>query len=357
MPYPARPWHPTPMPNDVGRILQKLQEAQKIRARDIDALFEATPSDKTDKYRDEVDALISARFDAFTDKAGRRVVSRFRTTLPTAARLEHKGVEKLDVEEASGVAPLKDGRLLVIDDCRGVFFVRANGKAKALLSAKDDDHPHYAPELADLEGITVDADEKNAFVVSEGSRTIFRIPLSGRGNDIEPGAPIALGSLPPLNDGSVNGWEGVAILPGRFTDGEDRLVAIHEADPPQIAIFDIPADGSDGTLEPVQSFKVPRQARDHLVDISDVAIHPETGNVFCLSDRQRTIVEFELKKHTQPQRGGLIENLTVELVGVTDIPDSKGTKPEGIGFDPDSGDVIVVAEKNRTSRLHRFEQK
>lgn len=343
--------------SDVGRLLDRLRVAPQIRARDVEALFDATPPGKTEKYRDEIDALIAARFDAFTDKAGRRIVSRFRTTLPTAARLEHRGVEKLDVEEASGVAPLKDGRLLVIDDCRGVFFVRKNGKSSALLPAKDRDHPHYAPELSDLEGITVDAEEKNAYVVSEGTRTIFRIPLSGSGDDLVPGEPIALGSLPPLNDDTINGWEGIALLPGRFTDGEDRFVAIHEAEPPMIAVFDIPEEGSDRVLEPVLKFKVPRQAREHLVDISDVAVHPETGNIFCLSDRQRTIVEFELKKQTQSLPGGLIENLAVELVGVTDIPDSKGTKPEGIGFDPDTGDVIVVAEKSKTSRLHRFEPK
>ncbi|MEQ8274712.1 MAG: SdiA-regulated domain-containing protein [Deltaproteobacteria bacterium] len=344
------------MSSDVGRLLSRLRTAPEIRARDIDALYEAAPAGKEDEVRPEIDALIAARFDAFTDKAGRRVVSRFKTTLPSAARLDHRGVEKLDVSEASGVAPLSGGRMLVIDDCRGVFFVKKNGKSKALLHAKDEDHDHYTPELSDLEGITVDAAEKNAFVVSEASRTIYRIPLSGSGNDLSAGAPIPLGSLPRLNDGTDNGWEGIAILPGRFTDGADRLIAIHEADPPQISIFDIPPDGNDSPLQPAQSFRVPRQAREHLLDISDVAVHPETGHVFCLSDRERTIVELELKQQTQPQRGGLIENLSIELVGITDIPDSKGTKPEGIGFDRDTTDLIVVAEKNKKSRVHRFAQ-
>ena len=54
-----------------------------------------------------------------------------------------------------------------------------------------------------LEGITVDAAEKNAYVVSESTRTIFRIPLSGSDNDLEALDPVALGSLPRLNDGDT----------------------------------------------------------------------------------------------------------------------------------------------------------
>ncbi len=338
-------------------VFRYVETLATIRARNVDALRASTRKISKGE-REKVDALVHERFGDFTDKATQRVASRFLTALPGAARLSLETSKKLAVPEASGVAPLSNGRALCVGDDQGIFFVGADGQVNVLVSATDEKHPSYAPELRGLEGIALDAERTKAFVVSEDTRTVFRLSMQDDGRDVKLGRPVVLGRLPKLSGGTVNGWEGIDVMPGRFLNmREDLLVGAHEADPTRLVFARIPGEGSaDEELEVVRSFKIPREAREHLLDIGDVAIDPTNGHIFLVSDRCKKIVELELCTRSQGVRGGLLEHATLRLVAVTAIPDGEGTKPEGLGFSPDAREAVLVAEHTKKrSHLWRFE--
>ncbi len=335
--------------------IEQLAGVAEVRARHVDGLRVAAGANVSSDERALIDEKVAERFDDFTDKAKRRVVSRFVTTLPNALKLKARGQEKIDVAEASGIAPLRGGRSLVVDDARGVYLVDKDGDASRILSAKDH------PELMDLEGIAVDGKEENAFVVSEGARTIYQIPLTADGDDVDAAKPIALGMLPELNDGTVNGWEGLDVVPGKFltldgSDGPDALVCVHEAAPTRVIFVTIPdAANSEAELPILREFKIPNSAAPHLEDLSDVAVDKESGHLLLLSDRSKTIVELKPTLESQAVGGHILEHTKLELIGITPIPDATGTKPEGIGFDPDNGQIVVSSEKGNKSRVQRFD--
>lgn len=340
--------------------IQGLSGLPEIRARHIDALRVAAGNTVNDDERALVDEFVRDSFGKMKDKAQRRVVSRFATTLPSAAKLEAKGQQKLDVAEASGIAPLSGNRSLVVDDAKGIYIVDDQGDSDMLLSAKD------FGVLKDLEGIAVDDAQENAYVVSEATRTVYRIKLDDSSGKLEASAPEALGKLPQHSSGTCNGWEGLEVVPGRFLrnpaapasepDPPDALVCVHEAAPTRISFVSFPDNpDADGDMPVIREFKVPNSAAPHILDISDVTIDPTNGHLFLLSDRSQTIVEFEPRHETQATRGGVLEHTKLHLIGVTQIPDADGTKPEGIGFDPDNGQMVVASEKGRKSRVQRFD--
>jgi uncharacterized protein YjiK len=156
-----------------------------------------------------------------------------------------------------------------------------------------------------------------------------------------------LGTLPEISRKKNKGWEGIDIIPGRLLpDGEPLLVAVHEGSPRRIGVFTFP------DIEEVTHFKLTGDLKDHMADISDVAVCPKTGHLFMLSDASATLVEVELVKKKKVAPGALLENLELNLLGVTDLEGLEAKeKPEGLCFDP-SGDLWLATDGD--SHLRQF---
>mgnify|MGYP001175529864 CR=1 FL=1 len=76
----------------------------------------------------------------------------------------------LGVQEASAVAPLADGSLLVVDDEQGVFHCR-RGETPVVLAA--------IAGLADLEGLCLDPAGERAWVLAERDGSVWRYQVEG----------------------------------------------------------------------------------------------------------------------------------------------------------------------------------
>jgi uncharacterized protein YjiK len=228
----------------------------------------------------------------------------------SAACLALKSIASLAVEEASALAPLPGGRFLVADDERGVLVATANGAARVARSAK------VAKALQNLEGLAVSPGGTVAYALSESGGRISQMRLTGKGATIKVGPVKHLGSLPKIDQVKNKGWEGLSVLPRQFTsNGVECLVAVHEAQPKRVGLFRLPSLEVDAML------KLPRKAKDLLSDLADVAICPQTGHFFILSDESRCIAELAR------------EGERLALLGSFDLPLRKREKPEGLAFD------------------------
>lgn len=233
---------------------------------------------------------------------------------------------KLDAKEPSGVAVLPDGRIVVVDDERGLYDVDS-GRIDV----------EHRKRLRDLEGVTVSGDGKTLYVVSEADAVVHAIAIERDGSF---GEPEPLGELPDLDGPSNKGWEGIAWLPARFNpERRNRLVAVHEGNPRRVGLFDPDDLGNEELL------KLPGDVKDALADLSDIAVDPATGNLFLLSDESSAIAEVKLVREDG--------ELALETVGIRKLPFKKGLRPEGLAFDG-NGNLLVVTEgdaKLRTLRV------
>jgi uncharacterized protein YjiK len=301
--------------------LQALQTQPKVSAKDIQSLRESAGSQVSKAERALVDHFVRSHRGSLTAKAVEQVERDFSVSMPKAAKLTVLEERSIGVKEASGVAMYK-GQFLMADDDRGLFVESPQGETTRLLSAKKEEG------VRGLEGLTLSSDGKAAYVVSEDSRQISMIPLSQKKGEIQAGKPILLGELPKIGEKPNKGWEGIEVLPGRFSaDGQDKLVAVHEGSPRAVGIFSLP------DLREESIIRLPAEAEKLMKDVSDIAICPKTGHLFLLSDESARIVECALTTQRQAAPGALLERPILQILGSLDLPVAEGSKPEGITFD------------------------
>ncbi len=213
----------------------------------------------------------------------------------------------LGVQEASAVAPLGEGRFLVVDDEAGIFRCAIASDPVALEAGAG---------LSDLEGICVGARGRSAFVLAERDGSVWRYALE----DDALHAGDRLGRLSRIGKKKNAGWEGIAFHPER---GE--LVAVHQAKPRRVGFFDVES------LEERATLRLPKAARKALDDLNDVTVHPRSGHLLVLSGKENAIAELA------------VEGEELELVCVYTLDADEGDIPEGITFD-DEGRLFVCTD-------------
>lgn len=241
---------------------------------------------------------------------------------------------RADLGEASALVALPGSRFLVADDEGGVRLVDLTGTRPTvtLLHDADDDD-----RLAGLEGLTRVGDVIIAVREQDGAMVSFAVPVSSSttDSDLE-----TLGRLPrpPTSDGKKSkankGWEGIAHLPAAVAfDGRDHLVAVHEGKPRAVGVFAWPS------LTVEHTFAIDGDLAEHLPDLSDVAVHPATGEVWIVSDEGECVVRVGLSA----------TGLT--FVAVHTLPVDDGEKPEGLAFDEHGALWVVTDDTGRLLRL------
>lgn len=224
------------------------------------------------------------------------------------------------VPEASGLAPLPDGRFLIVDDERGVFRFTPGASSERLAQGG---------ALADLEGVCVNPAGDRAWVLSERDGSVWSF-----GHDDGAETPEKhLGRLPKLAKSRNRGWEGIAFLPAGTWAPEARLLAVHQGKPRVVMMCD------PHTLAAQVTFTLPRKAKKALDLLNDLAVNPKTGEWVVISGKRGRIA-------TLARRGD-----TLDLVGVHRIPTDKDDVPEGIGFDPQGRLWIVTDGRGRLLQL------
>jgi uncharacterized protein YjiK len=250
----------------------------------------------------------------------------------TAATSSCRLVEEVRAElgEASAVVALGGRRFVVADDEGGVRVVDASGpraEVSILFDAGDDER------VAGLEGLCLIDGRLHAIRERDGGIVSFAAPTGRRARrpTLE-----ERGTLPrPPSGGKKNkGYEGLAFLPADVAfDGKDHLIAVHEGKPRAVSVFSWP-----DRVEEIHH-DVDGDLDAHLPDLSDVAVHPATGELWLLSDESETIVVARLDK------AGL------HLVRVLALPVDDGEKPEGLAFDEDGALWLVTDDSGRLLRL------
>ena len=240
---------------------------------------------------------------------------------------------RADLGEASGLVALPDSRFLVADDEGGVRLVDIKGTRPTvtLLHDADDDD-----RLAGLEGLTRVGDVIIAVREQDGAMVSFAVPTSSAtGTDLK---DLGLLPRPAATNGKKNkankGWEGIAHLPAAVSfDGRDHLVAVHEDKPRAVGVFAWPS------LAVEHTFVIDGDLAELLPDLSDVAVHPETGELWIVSDEGECVVRVGLAA------SGLA------FVAVHTLPVDDGEKPEGLSFDEDGALWVVTDDSGRLLRV------
>lgn len=313
--------------------IRTLPQREQLQANDIEQLREAAGKKVSNVERATMDAFVDANVERFSPEAILALKKQFSIALPQKTKLSFQETTTLSIQEASGVAAYDAQRFLVIDDEKGLFLHSLSGESRALLKAKDH------KELSGLEGVTLSEDKQTAYIVSEDSRRIYSTHLSEDNGVLEASQLKELGRLPKLGKEGNKSWEGIEILPGRFTvDGRDKMIAVHEGSPRRIAIFSLPE------LEEEVIMSLPKILDDQLRDLSDLAVCPNTGHIFLLSDESSRIAELEIVQSHLAGPGALLFNQDLRAMHTFDLP--PGKKSEGLSFQGDS--LWVSSELDRS---------
>ncbi len=246
---------------------------------------------------------------------------------------------RVDLGEASALVPLGGRRFLVADDGGGVRLVDASkgkGTSTILVDAGDDER------VAGLEGMCTVAHgqktEQQILAVRESDGAMVWIALPTKGAVSPKSVTLRDAGVlerPAGSPGKKNkGWEGIAFLHADIAfDKRGHLVAVHEGKPRALAVFSFPGFKLERTHE------IEGEIDALLPDLSDVAVHPKTGELWILSDEGECVVRAKLTK------------TALELVGTHDIPVEDGEKPEGLAFDEKGALWLVTDDSGRLLRL------
>ncbi len=208
----------------------------------------------------------------------------------------------LPLKGASAVAMSRAG-LLVVEDDLGIY--RLGGTTATLWAG-----PALHPSLADLEGIATNGAGDVVWALSEERGVLVELHVGARGPRLR---RTALLERPGKRRNK--GYEGLAFLaPNLSPTGRAALVAVHEHKPRRVVVFD------RRTLAVVCALKLPKDAKDLLDDLADVAIDPETGLLVLLSEESRRLAVLRMADGT------------LRLLDSHDLPLEGDERPEGLTF-------------------------
>jgi len=226
----------------------------------------------------------------------------------------------LGVQEASSLAPMRDGSFLVVDDEHGIFRCPPDGSAVQLDAGQG---------LADLEGVAITPDGKHAYVLSERDGSVWRFGVDG--DDLQGGE--RLGNLPRLAKALNHGWEGIAFAAAGAFGEHLQLLAAHQVKPRRIGVFDAE------TLEQRLMVRLPKNARKAIGDLNDITVDAD-GRILLLSGKRGCIAKMRL-----------VDDV-LSLVRVYRVETAKDDVPEGISIDTEGRVWICTDGKGM---LHQLE--
>jgi uncharacterized protein YjiK len=183
----------------------------------------------------------------------------------------------LGVQEASGVARLADGDLLVVDDEHGVFRCPIGGSPRNLEVARG---------LKDLEGICISSDGATAWLLSERDGGIWKHAIVD--GELLDGTRV--GELPRQSSRKNQGWEGIAYAAPGVLGQAATLVAVHQKKPRAVGLFD--AD----TLAERRIIPLDKRSKKALGDLNDVAVNPDDGRLLVVSGKKGMLAELSVEQ-------------------------------------------------------------
>lgn len=326
--------------------LDTKQQQTRITATDIAQIREAAGPKVSEAEKQSVDEFVKAHQNSFTRGAKDALYQEFGieipasgpTPTPVGSKMKLVDTLAVDLHESSGLIALPRGRFLVADDAKGIFLRHPDESIDNIGSAKKQ------AALQGLEGLCLSADRKQVYALSENSGNVVALNIEGSGADLSLGSPEKLGKLPRIGTEANKGWEGIDVLPAKFSPtGEDCLVAVHEGYPRRVGVFSLP------DLQEIALLKLPADSREKMSDLSDIAVHPGTGHLFLLSDESSRIMEFALTTTHTAAPGALLENLQLQPLSSFDLPQDKNRKAEGLAFS--NNNTLWVASEGRNDIL------
>lgn len=281
-----------------------------------------------------------------------------RSPAPAATRFTVKERVFTGIEEQSGLSFISpEHGFLAIDDRTSIVWnVKIDdGGGVQVHALREDDGV-----LDGLEGAAYDPDTQTLLVLSEDSRETYEIPVTlGDDGSVSVAEPRLLRRLPKLEHPEARdnkGWEGMTILPPRYTpDGKSRVLAVNEGYPKALAV--LTRDG----LEPKAIIELDGELDQALEDLSAVTVDPRTGHLFLLSDESEVVYECALEGSLNLMGGGPpAERWKLKPLAKTHLPplEQEGARlqPEGLAFDHE-GDLWVSTEGDRSMiRLERDQE-
>lgn len=324
--------------------IEAIQGQTRIGVSQINQLREAAGPKVSEVEMQQVQDFVENHQNHFTREAKELLYQEFGIQVPKEGakpvgnHMKMKAIHDLDSPEASGLISLSRDRFLVADDAKGILLRHADESVENLASAKK----HKS--LQGLEGLCLSSDGSQVYALSENKGTIVALSLEENQREVSLGPPEALGKLPKIGTEANKGWEGIDVLPGKFSPtGEDCLVAVHEGYPRRVGVFSLP------DLEEIALLKLPTAAHDQMHDLSDIAVHPTSGHLFVLSDESARIMEFALTSTHTAAPGGLLENIQLQTLSSFDLPQDKQRKAEGLSFSDKN--TLWVASEGRKDLL------
>lgn len=252
-----------------------------------------------------------------------------------ATSFTFEGARETGIREQSSLTfhSKEQGFLIIGDETARVYQFPMDGGGKKKVRADDG-------QFNGLEGSAFDEDENSFLVVSEDSRRIFEMPVTTSGGELSLGTAQELGKLPKVGRTANKGWEGIDILPGRFTgDGKPRLLAVHEGDPRAIGVF------HRHSLELEYLIELPEEMSPDPTDLSDIAVHKKTGRVFLLSQESAGVYEVELRRTDKMIGAGPpLPKWSIVPISSFELPKKhRDMRAEGLALDH-QGDLWVNGE-------------
>lgn len=311
--------------------------AGRWSAKELGAITEALGGSIKPKERARLAELLDASWKQWGSKERRalEVIARHAAPdlKPTPFTFQGSTCTKIEEQSALTFVSKELGFLTVADEKADIYRIPAEGGAG--IKVRDDDGVTRG-----LEGCAYDENTSSLLVVSENTRRVHELAMRNKGDVLMFSPPKELIRLPNISTVKNKGWEGIALLPGQFTgDGKPRLLAVHEASPRAIGIF----DRATGELEHI--LELGDELSPHPLDLSDIAVDKKTGRVFLLSHESAAIYEVDLREtHKILGAGPPVKSWALVPIGEIPLPKKyAGIQAEGLDFDA-RGDLHVTGE-------------
>lgn len=243
-------------------------------------------------------------------------------------------IRPTNVPEASDVVALSNGSFLVVGDLdKKLHVLQANG---ARLSFRVDG---LKGKESEFEGITYDEENKKLYLSREERREIavFSFPTAS-----EPPELLETITVGHLDVAKNKGIEGLAFLPSsRSFDGKSHLLAATEGKPLKLLIF------SDKLNKKPLRVDLDDTLKGILKDVSAIAVHPESGNIYLASDESSRLaaISLSLNKEGDKVKARLVHAFEVKANG------KALDRIEGLTFDA-QGSLYLLTENDGLLRKY-----